>query len=59
VQISNGQTVPLGLGLQIGKYQSYLYVQSWEYWTYKMNTKHTLKEKIIHDFRQISIPSTT
>jgi hypothetical protein len=28
VQISNGQTVPLGLGLQIGKYQSYLYVQS-------------------------------
>ena len=59
VQISNGQAAPLGPGLQTGKYQNYFHVQSGEYWTYLMNTKHTLKEQIIHDFRQTSIQSKT
>jgi hypothetical protein len=45
MQISNGQAVPLSPGLQIGKYQGYLHVQSGEYWTYLVNTKHTSKEK--------------
>ena len=41
VQISNGQAVPLGPGLQLGKYQIYVHAQSGDYWTYLVNSKHT------------------
>ena len=51
VQISNGQAVPLGPGIQIGKYQNYLYLQSGEYWTSLVNTKTHFKRTNISWFQ--------